>query len=115
MKVEIKHYKTKDKQDLVSDLEHDAFYFRKLESQGIYLNEYLIEAVRNTAKTLLASCAAGSGKSLSIIANTNWLVLYNTCYILHIAQDTGIWIAAVLREPQHNYIQYMSCRKKRVW
>lgn len=60
--------------DLVSDFEPDAFYFRKLESLGIYLNERQVEAVRSNDKALLATCAAGSGKSLSIIANAGYLI-----------------------------------------
>ncbi len=66
--------KPKTSLDLVSNLEPDAFYFRKLESQGIFLNEHQVEAVRSPAKTLLASCAAGSGKSLSIIAKAGYLI-----------------------------------------
>jgi len=60
--------------DLVSNSEPDSFYFRKLESQGIYLNECQIEAVRNNDKALLATCSAGSGKSLSIIAKAGYLI-----------------------------------------
>ena len=65
---------TKTSKDLVSDSESDAFFFRSLEKQGIYLNEPQIQAVRHFKGPLLTLAGAGSGKTSVLVCRTGYLI-----------------------------------------
>lgn len=60
--------------DLISDADSDAFYFRALEKQGIYLNEPQIQAVRHFKGPLLTLAGAGSGKTSVLVCRTGYLI-----------------------------------------
>lgn len=60
--------------ELVSDQESDAFYFRSLEADGIFLNEAQIEAVRFGSGPLLALAGAGSGKTSVLVCRAGYLM-----------------------------------------
>ncbi|MHA0857100.1 ATP-dependent helicase [Paenibacillus sp. CMAA1364] len=60
--------------DLVLEPMKDAFYFRNLEQQGIYLNGPQIEAVRHGQGPLLTLAGAGCGKTTVLAARTGYLI-----------------------------------------
>lgn len=58
---------------LVKDHEHDAWFFRELESRGVKLNKGQIELVRHKDGTALVNAVAGAGKSSSIVSRLSYL------------------------------------------
>ncbi|OXM84865.1 UvrD-helicase domain-containing protein [Paenibacillus rigui] len=65
---------TTTSQALVPDGQPDAFYFRALEEQGIFLNKAQIEAVRHGDGPLLTLAGAGSGKTSVLVCRTGYLI-----------------------------------------
>ncbi|MFC7395013.1 UvrD-helicase domain-containing protein [Scopulibacillus cellulosilyticus] len=63
--------------DIVEDHEPDAFYFRALERQNIFLNKPQIEAVRHIDGPVLTLAGAGSGKTSVLISRTGYLINVN--------------------------------------
>lgn len=55
--------KTETSKDLMPNTDRDAFFFRSLEKQGIYLHEQQIHAVRHFKGPLLTLAGAGLGKT----------------------------------------------------
>lgn len=66
--------KTETSKDLIPNTDKDAFFFRSLEKQGIYLNEPQIHAVRHFKGPLLALAGAGSGKTSVLVCRTGYLI-----------------------------------------
>ncbi|EJL45873.1 DNA/RNA helicase, superfamily I [Brevibacillus sp. CF112] len=64
----------KTSKDLVSNQERDAFYFRSLEKQGIFLNESQIQAIRHFQGPLLTLAGAGTGKTSVLVCRTGYLI-----------------------------------------
>ncbi|MBM7644594.1 DNA helicase-2/ATP-dependent DNA helicase PcrA [Scopulibacillus daqui] len=62
---------------IVKDDEPDAFYFRLLEKQNIFLNKPQIEAVRHVNGPVLTLAGAGSGKTSVLISRTGYLINVN--------------------------------------
>ncbi|MED3501519.1 UvrD-helicase domain-containing protein [Brevibacillus agri] len=60
--------------ELVSNQERDAFYFRSLEKQGIFLNESQIQAIRHFQGPLLTLAGAGTGKTSVLVCRTGHLI-----------------------------------------
>ncbi|MFD2611017.1 UvrD-helicase domain-containing protein [Paenibacillus gansuensis] len=60
--------------ELVKEAETDAYYFRSLEEQGIFLNRPQIEAVRHGKGPLLTLAGAGSGKTSVLVCRTGYLL-----------------------------------------
>ncbi|MEI7027895.1 UvrD-helicase domain-containing protein [Paenibacillus sp. y28] len=59
---------------LVGPGEEDAYFFRALEQQGLYLNQAQIEAVRHGEGPLLTLAGAGSGKTSVLISRAGYLI-----------------------------------------
>ncbi len=59
---------------LVSHSDQDAFFFRALESKGIFLNAPQIEAVKHYKGPILALSGAGVGKTTLIASRTAYLI-----------------------------------------
>lgn len=66
--------KPKTSKELVSNQERDAYYFRSLEKQGIFLNEPQIQAIRHFQGPLLTLAGAGSGKTSVLVCRTGYLI-----------------------------------------
>ncbi|MGG1660912.1 UvrD-helicase domain-containing protein [Brevibacillus sp. NRS-1366] len=66
--------KPKTSKELVSNQEWDAYYFRSLEKQGIFLNEPQIQAIRHFQGPLLTLAGAGSGKTSVLVCRTGHLI-----------------------------------------
>ncbi|WP_196426439.1 UvrD-helicase domain-containing protein [Paenibacillus campinasensis] len=66
--------KTETSKDLIPNTDKDAFFFRSLEKQGIYLNEQQIHAVRHFKGPLLTLAGAGSGKTSVLVCRTGYLI-----------------------------------------
>lgn len=66
--------KTQTSKDLIPNTDKDAFFFRSLEKQGIYLNEPQIHAVRHFKGPLLTLAGAGSGKTSVLVCRTGYLI-----------------------------------------
>lgn len=60
--------------EIVKNEEKDAFYFRALEKNNIWLNRAQIEAVRSTDGPLLVLAGAGTGKTSTLISRTGYLI-----------------------------------------
>jgi len=65
---------TATSRELVGDEQPDAFYFRALEQQGIFLNQAQIQAVRHGEGPLLTLAGAGSGKTSVLVCRTGYLI-----------------------------------------
>jgi DNA helicase-2/ATP-dependent DNA helicase PcrA len=63
---------------IVKSNENDSFYFRSLESAGIYLNKPQLEAVRHKNGPLLTLAGAGSGKTSVLVCRTGYLIRVHT-------------------------------------
>ncbi|WNF06444.1 UvrD-helicase domain-containing protein [Brevibacillus borstelensis] len=64
----------KTSKDLVSNQERDAFYFRSLEKQGIFLNKSQIQVIRHFQGPLLTLAGAGTGKTSVLVCRTGYLI-----------------------------------------
>ncbi len=60
--------------ELVDDREPDAWYFRRLEANGILLNRQQIRAVRHGTGPALTLAGAGSGKTSVLVCRTGYLI-----------------------------------------
>ncbi|WP_052676067.1 ATP-dependent helicase [Paenibacillus sp. IHBB 10380] len=60
--------------DLIDHHMDDAFYFRALEQEGIFLNGPQIDAVRHGEGPLLTLAGAGCGKTTVLAARTGYLI-----------------------------------------
>lgn len=65
---------TETSKDLVPNTDQDAFFFRSLEKQGIFLNEQQIQAVRHFQGPLLTLAGAGTGKTSVLVCRTGYLL-----------------------------------------
>lgn len=60
--------------DLIKNQEIDAFFFRELEKQNIFLNKNQLEAVRIVEGPLLINAGAGSGKTSVIVSRVGYML-----------------------------------------
>ncbi|MBM7662102.1 DNA helicase-2/ATP-dependent DNA helicase PcrA [Bacillus mesophilus] len=75
---------TCNSETLVTHEEHDHYYFRALERNGIYLNQPQIEAVRHKDGPLLTLAGAGSGKTSVLVSRTGYLIQVHQVQPRHI-------------------------------